>query len=297
MQQLHPHLNTKGLIFIVLKTPRHFLTRAKECQQEQHRPLHPCSHQAASFHMAGEKGTFLVTRHPQWQMLHFREAADERSGWKLLGAQPWGGAHTPKWWEQPVVPALLWAPPRAQRGSWAGMRVCPCRRRWQGLSLCSGFAKRCNLSFLLSFLSKTVSDLDSNCTTFLHFGVIWRKNCASANGLFSLQDMQKNVFDAIFECCTHTSREEGVDRQLHSPSHSCAWSRQAQGCWSLCPPTLFLPWTSTVISLSLCKLLAFTTPVSLTKLPQLKYSLCKKITHSFGFALNLPPHIISNYDL
>lgn len=83
----------------MLKTPRRFLARAKECYQDQLRLLHLCSHQAASFHKSGEKGTGLVTRQPQWampeQMLNFSDVADGRCGWKLLGAHPLGRAPAP----------------------------------------------------------------------------------------------------------------------------------------------------------------------------------------------------------
>lgn len=196
----------------MLKTPRRFLARAKECYQDQLRPLHLCFHQAASFHKAGEKGTGLVTRQPQRampeQMLNFSDVADGRCGWKLLGAHPLGRAPAPRGWEQPMVTAPLGCGDLSTQEKGAG--------GWAPALVLLRCASRL---FYWAFLAKlSLSELNSNCTTFPHFGVEWRRNCASANDFFPFQDIKKNVFAVILECCTHTTREEIVNRQWSCPS-------------------------------------------------------------------------------
>lgn len=166
----------KGPDFHCVKDTQALFSQSKgvsaEAAQSSSHLLPPSCQVSYGWGEGGSSGDQASPMTVPGQMLNFSRAADERCGWKLLGAQPFGGAHTARGRGQPTVTALLGAPSRAQRGTSAVVGVCPCRRRWQRLTLPSGFAEMSNLSFLLGFLSKTLSDPDSNCTKFFHFGVI-----------------------------------------------------------------------------------------------------------------------------
>lgn len=179
----------------MLKTPRHFLARTKECEQEQLRPhLLPPSCQVPygwrEGHSSGDSPAVGSS-----------QGSESELGWDegLSRQEEVAGA-------EPLV-----------------------------LLRCASYL------FYWAFLAK-LSDPDSNCSTFLHFGLLWRKSCASGNAFFPLQDMQKNVFDAIFECCITQVESRVWTGSCTHPAFPCACSRGALGLGSLlCPATSFPP--------------------------------------------------------
>lgn len=163
---------------------------------------------------------------------------DGRYGWKLLEALPFRGAWGPHGWEQPTLTAPLFAPPGAQWRWYAVVRVCPQRRRWQGVEpLLCFFLKCASCLSYWAFLSK-LSLWAGNHTTFP--GGMKNELCLRQSSFLSKNLQKKCIWcHSWVMCWQNWGGEHSQATQLPVGTHpaSCLACSSCLG-WHLCATAL-----------------------------------------------------------